>query len=106
MGQKISPTSLRLGITKDWLSKWFGGRKYRHLLKEDMALRSFLDKKLRNMSVDRVEIERSPDAIFVTIYTARPGLIIGRGGTGVDELKDKIKYFIKSVTSVKLDIQE
>ena len=106
MGQKTSPISLRIGISKDWFSKWFGGRKYKTLLQEDFYVREFLNKKLKSMSVDKIEIERSPDAFAVLIYTSRPGLIIGRSGAGVEELKEKIKKILKTKTNVKLDIQE
>lgn len=106
MGQKISPISLRIGISKDWMSKWFGGRKYKDLLQEDFKVREFLNKKLRNLSVDKVEIERSPDTYTVAIYTARPGLIIGRSGTGAEEIKDQIRKLLNRKTNIKLDIQE
>ena len=107
MGQKISPTSLRLGIHKDWASRWFGGSKYVGFLKDDMAVRTFLEKRLKNMAVDRVDIERGNDAVRVTIYTARPGLIIGRGGTGAQELQAAItKLLKKQKVSIHLDIQE
>ena len=75
-------------------------------MKEDVTLRSFMSKKLKNMSVDRVEIERSPDVLAITISTARPGLIIGRGGTGIEDLKREIQKLIKRKTAIRLDIQE
>ncbi len=106
MGQKISPTSFRLSVNKDWKSRWFNVRKYPEFLKEDVALRNYLSKKLKNMSVDRIQIERSPDVLAVAIITARPGLIIGRGGTGIEDLKREILKLIKRKTSVRLDIQE
>lgn len=106
MGQKVNPTSLRITVTKDWRSRWFGGKKYREFLIEDVAVREFLTKKLKGMSVDRIDIERSPDVLNIIIFTARPGLIIGRGGTGAEDLKSAIKKLIKRKTDVKLDIQE
>jgi small subunit ribosomal protein S3 len=106
MGQKISPTSLRISVNKDWKSRWFNAKNYSHFLKEDMTIREFLDKKLKNMSVDRVEIERGPDVLSITIKTARPGLIIGRGGTGVEDLKSELAKLIKRKTAIRLDIQE
>ena len=106
MGQKISPTSFRTGISKDWASHWFGGRKYVLYLKDDVAVRAFLHKKLKNMGVDRVELERGTDALNVIIYTARPGLLIGRGGTGVEELKNSIQKLLKNKVSVRIEIQE
>ena len=89
MGQKISPTSFRVGINKDWASRWFGGRKYKDYLKADLKVRTFLEKKLKNMGVDRIELERGNDSLNVIIYTSRPGFLIGRGGTGVEELREE-----------------
>ncbi len=106
MGQKISPTSLKLAVNKDWKSRWFGAKKYQEFLEEDVAIRNDLAKKLRGMSVDRVEVERSPDVLSIIIHTARPGLIIGRGGTGIDDLKAAIQKLIKRRTAVRLDVQE
>lgn len=106
MGQKINPTSLRVGINKDWKSKWFSIRSYQAFLKEDVAIRTFLKKKLKQMSVDRVVIERSPDVLSVIVATARPGLIIGRAGTGIEELKKALTRIVKRKTSIRIDIQE
>ncbi|MBI2064378.1 MAG: 30S ribosomal protein S3 [Candidatus Yanofskybacteria bacterium] len=106
MGQKVSPTSFRTGISKDWASRWFGGRKYVRYLKDDVAVRSFLTKKLKGTSVDRIELERGTDLLNVIIYTARPGLIIGRGGTGVEELKISVHKLLKKKVSVRIEIQE
>lgn len=106
MGQKVSPISHRITVNKDWKSRWFSLRKYPQFLKEDLAVRSFLEKKLRGMSVDGIEIEKSPDVFAVTIRTARPGLIIGRGGTGIEDLKHDVQKLIKRKTAVRLDIQE
>lgn len=106
MGHKISPTSLRLGINKDWSSRWFGGAKYIPYLKDDLAARTFLNRRLRGMSVDRVEIERGADVVTVTLFSARPGLIIGRGGAGIEELRVGIQKLLKTARAVRLDIQE
>lgn len=107
MGQKISPTSFRLSFHKKWLSRWFGlGKKYTRLFREDYVVRQFLNKKLKNMSVDRVELERGPDALRVIIFTARPGLIIGRGGTGAEDLKKEIQRLVNRKGGVRLEIQE
>ena len=106
MGQKISPTSFRIGINKDWLSRWFGHKKYKDYLKDDVAVRNFLNKKLKNMAVDRTEIERGTDTLNILIHTARPGLIIGRGGTGVEELKSIVRDLLKKKVGVRIEIQE
>ncbi len=106
MGQKISPISFRVGINKDWLSRWFGHKKYVGYLKGDVAVRDFLNKRLKNMAVDRVELERGADALNILIFTARPGLIIGRGGTGVEDLKSAIRNLLKKKVAVRIEIQE
>ena len=107
MGQKVSPTSFRISFHKKWLSRWFGlGKKYSLFFREDFAVRQFLNKKLKNMSVDRVEIERSPDTLTIIIVTARPGLIIGRGGTGAEDLKREIQRLIKRKTAIRIEILE
>lgn len=106
MGQKISPTSLRISVNKGWKSRWFSARDYKAFLKEDVAIRAFLSKKLKGMSVDRITIERSPDLMSVIIRTARPGLIIGRGGTGIEELKKQLMRIVKRKTAIRLDVEE
>lgn len=97
---------MRLGINRDWSSRWFGGAKYPAFLKDDLAIRDFLAKRLKNMSVDSVLIERGNNAIRVTINSARPGLIIGRGGTGVQELNQKLGKLLKFKVPVQLEIVE
>jgi len=106
LGQKISPTSLRIGINKDWASRWFGGRKYRGYLRDDLKVRAFLEKKLKNMGIDKVELERGTDSLNVIIHTSRPGFLIGRGGTGVEELREKIRNLLKRKIAIRLEIQE
>lgn len=106
MSQKISPNSFRLGFNKEWLSRWFSAKKYKEFLQEDVKIRDFLDKKLKNMSVDKTEIEKSPDTLSVIVHTSRPGLIIGRGGTGIEDLKREIQKIVKRQTSIKIEIKE
>lgn len=106
MGQKISPHSFRVGITKDWSSRWVGNRKYTQYLKDDLVVRNFLSKRLKNMSVDRIELERGTDSLNTIIYTARPGLLIGRGGGGVEDLKNSIQKLLKNKVSIRVEIQE
>lgn len=97
---------MRLGINRDWSSRWFGGAKYPAFLKDDLVIRDFLTKRLKNMGVDSVLIERGNNAIRVTIHSARPGLIIGRGGTGVQELNQKLGKLLKFKVPVQLEITE
>lgn len=106
MGHKVSPTSFKLSVNKDWKSRWFSNKKYPEFLQEDVAIRKHLTKKLKNMSVDLVEIERSPDVLSIIVNTARPGLIIGRGGTGIEDLKNQISKIVKRKTAIRLDVQE
>jgi len=98
MGKKINPRIFRISITKAWTSKWFSeGREYSKNLQQDIKLKMFLMKDLREAGVDKIEVERNTNKISVAIYTAKPGLIIGRGGTGVEELKKKIhSKFLKN----------
>lgn len=95
MGHKVHPKIFRIGVIYSWDSKWFSKRRFPELLEQDHAIRVVLKKKLKEASVDRVEIERTPHAITVTIHTAKPGFIIGRGGTGVEDLKKLLKTMLK-----------
>lgn len=93
MGQKVNPIGLRLGITRTWESKWFAKKDYRKNLHEDLRIRQFVKEKLKNAGVAHVEIERASDKAKINIYTARPGIIIGKKGTEVDRLKNEIQRF-------------
>lgn len=95
MGQKINPIGFRLGIGTSWESRWFApGKKYQQNLQEDLKIRQILMKKLRPASITKVEIERAVNKIRVIIYVSRPGVLIGRGGTGLAELK---KFLLKEL---------
>lgn len=88
MGKKVNPKSFRLGPVYTWESRWFANSKnYKSLLQQDLKLRSALFEKLKSAGICRVEIERSINSIIITLYVARPGVVIGRGGTGLEELK-------------------
>ena len=110
MGKKVNPKIFRIGVTKNWPSKWFStGEKYAKKVEQDVKTRKFILKELREAGVDRVEIERNVDKINVGIYTAKPGLIIGRGGAGVEKLKKKIHFkFLKDYKpgDINLNIYE
>ena len=106
MGQKISPISLRLGLVKDWQSRYFAKKDLIKYLKEDVKIRKFLGGKMRVMGVDNVEIERSPGEVRVVIHTSRPGLIIGRGGAGSDEIKKETEKLLEGKSRIKIEIQE
>lgn len=93
MGQKVNPISMRLQVNKDWRSKWFAGkREYASYLKQDLAARKLINDRLGSRAaVSKVDIERSPNLVTVTIQTAKAGVVIGRGGSGAAELKDQIE---------------
>ncbi len=90
MGQKVNPISNRLGVIRGWDSNWYGGKKYGETLLEDSKIRKYLETYLAKASVSRIIIERTLKTVTVTICTARPGMIIGKGGKDVDALKEKI----------------
>lgn len=94
MTHRVHPYIFRLGETCDWKSRWFGRKNFKNYLLEDTMLRAWLDTKLRASHIEVVELERSPNVLSVIIRTARPGILIGRGGEGADVLKNEIKKFI------------
>jgi small subunit ribosomal protein S3 len=106
MGQKVNPVSMRLQVNKNWRSKWFASRReYRHFLQDDLEVRKFIDKKYGSRaSINQVDIERSPNLVTVTIHTAKAGVVIGRGGSGTEELKTAIEKVYK--IPVRINIQE
>ena len=97
MGNKIHPTNFRLGAIFNWKSRWLSKKFYRYFLEEDLRIREFLKKLYNRSGLGEVEIERSGDSITVIVNTAKPGLIIGRGGTGLTDLKKKIEAIIKKL---------
>jgi len=91
MGQKVNPISNRLGIIRGWDSNWYGGSNFGDTLLEDSKIRKYLSARLAKASVSRIVIERTPKLITITVCTARPGIIIGKGGAEVDKLKEELK---------------
>lgn len=91
MGQKVNPISNRLGVIRGWDSNWYGGKKYGDTLLEDSKLRKYLNVRLAKCSVSRIVIERTLKLVTITVCTSRPGLIIGKGGSEVDKLKEELK---------------
>ncbi len=110
MGQKIHPINFRLGVIGTWKSKWFSPKSgYRDHLREDVFIRSYVSKKLRDARVEKVEIERSGSSgeIVINIHTAKPGMVIGRGGAGIEELKKDVeKAVLRNQKKVKINIHE
>ncbi|MBR0405073.1 MAG: 30S ribosomal protein S3 [Eggerthellaceae bacterium] len=102
MGQKVSPTGFRLGVTEDWRSRWFAGKDYAANLENDLTIRKFLDKELARAAVSRVEIERAGDKTKVIITTARPGVVIGKKGAEIDALRKKLQEVATGTVSVEV----
>lgn len=90
MGQKINPVGLRVGVIKDWESKWYADKDYADLLHEDIKIREYLEKRLSIAAVSSIDIERAANRVNITIHTGKPGMVIGRGGSEVDALRTKL----------------
>jgi small subunit ribosomal protein S3 len=103
MGQKTHPHGFRLGIVKDWKSRWYTQRDFPRLLKEDQTIRIYLHRRLAHAAISKVEIERKPSKVVVTIHTARPGVVIGKRGAEVDKLRDELSVLAKSEISVNVE---
>ncbi|MBL7686357.1 MAG: 30S ribosomal protein S3 [Deltaproteobacteria bacterium] len=104
MGQKVHPYGFRVGVSKPWLSKWYNGKNYAELLHEDIRFRKIVKKRLYSTGVARIEIERAANKVKIIIHTARPGLVIGKKGAGIDSLRLELQKLSKN--EVFLDIQE
>ncbi len=104
MGQKVHPTGLRLEIIEDWRSKWYEDKNYAKWLHEDLAIRAFVKKKLFSTGISKVEIERAANKVKVSVHTAKPGIIIGKKGQGVEDLRDELQRLTAS--NVLLNIVE
>jgi small subunit ribosomal protein S3 len=104
VGQKTHPVGLRLGIVKTWDSRWFAGREYPDLLEEDLMIRRYLDKRLSQAGVSKVVIERKAKKVTIVIHTARPGIVIGRKGAQVDQIRDELQTI--TGRDVYIEIQE
>lgn len=107
MAQKVSPTGFRLGGIKTWSSRWYSDKKkYRDSFISDLKIQRLVKEELKTASVSRAVIERSPRALTLNIYSSRPGIIIGRGGAGVEELKAKISKILVNPSKININIQE
>jgi small subunit ribosomal protein S3 len=104
MGQKVHPTGFRLGFNKTWRSRWYAEKEYAGLLHEDLALKKDLKKRFAHAGVSRIEVERAANKLKITIYTSRPGIIIGRKGQEVDKLKQEVQK--RTGKEVFINIQE
>lgn len=108
MGQKVHPTGIRLGIVKDWTSKWYADSKtYSEYVKKDHDLRTFVKKKLKDASVSRITIERPAKKANITIFTARPGIVIGKKGEDIEKLRLEVAKMIgMNINDVRINISE
>ncbi len=104
MGQKVNPIANRLGIVRGWDSNWFGGKRFGENLLEDLKIRKYLTERLANADIARIIIERTLKLVTITICTARPGVVIGRGGQDVDKLKEELKKLYKK--DIQINIHE
>jgi small subunit ribosomal protein S3 len=103
MGQKTHPHGFRLGIVKDWKSRWYAERDFPRLLREDETIRKYLRRRLSHAALAEVDIERKPSKIVVTLHTARPGVVIGKRGAEVDKLRDELAVLTQSEISVNVE---
>jgi small subunit ribosomal protein S3 len=104
LGQKTHPIGFRLGINKQWNSLWFDERQFGEKLKQDILLRKYINNRLSNAGISRIEIKRTPKRITLTIYTARPGIVIGKKGSEVDKLKEELQRLTSQ--KVQLNVNE
>jgi small subunit ribosomal protein S3 len=104
MGHKVHPNGFRLGVSRTWNAKWYSDKDYTDLLKEDLAIRQLVERRLANASVSLVEIERGINHVTVTVHTAKPGIVIGKGGANVEALRTAIGKITER--KVKLEIRE
>lgn len=104
MGQKVNPVGLRLGIVKTWDSRWYAGKNYADYILKDYEIRKFIKKKLYHAGISKVEIERSSKRVRLRIYTARPGIVIGKKGAEIEQLKNELEKMISQ--EAMIDIQE
>ena len=102
MGQKVSPTGFRLGITEDWRSRWYAGKNYAELLDNDLAIRKYLEKRLARAAVAKIEIERAGDKVKIIITTARPAVVIGKKGSEIEQLRKELAEFVDGKISVEV----
>lgn len=93
MGQKVNPHGIRLGIVKTWDAKWYADKDYAENLHEDIKIRAFLKDSLKIAGISRIETERSKNRLKLTIHTAKPGMVIGRGGSGIEQIKEGLKKY-------------
>lgn len=102
MGQKVNPHGLRVGVIKDWDSRWYAEKNFSDLLVEDFELRKYLKKKLYSAGVAKIEIERASERVRINIHTAKPGIVIGKGGTAIEALRKEVSAMIKGKVIINI----
>ncbi|MCB9252484.1 MAG: 30S ribosomal protein S3 [Flavobacteriales bacterium] len=102
MGQKVNPISIRLGIIRGWESNWFGGKRFGEKLAEDFKIRKYLHARIQRGGISKIVIERTLKRIIITVHTARPGIVIGKGGSEVDKIKEEIKKLTKKDVQINI----
>ena len=104
MGQKVNPNGLRIGINKNWQSRWFASRDYARFVKEDIVIRNIIEEQLGNAGISKIEIERTEEEVKVDMYTSKPGVVIGRRGANINDIRDLIEK--KTGSIIQLNIME
>jgi small subunit ribosomal protein S3 len=103
VGQKTHPRGFRLGIVAPWKSRWYAERNFPQLLVEDETIRKYLNQRLGHASISEIEIERKPGKVIITLHTARPGVVIGKGGSEVDKLRDELGRLSKAEVAINVE---
>jgi small subunit ribosomal protein S3 len=105
MGQKVNPVGMRIGVIRDWESKWYADKEFATFLHEDIKVRKFLESKLKEAALSHVEIQRAKEQVDIYVYVARPGVVLGQDGKNVEELKKAVAKIVKE-SSVKITVVE
>ncbi len=103
MGQKVNPHGLRVGIIKDWDTKWYAEKEFANYLVEDVKIRKFIKKKLYSSGISKIAIERTAERVKITVHTAKPGIVIGRNGQAIEELKNQIQKLTKHKVAINIE---
>lgn len=102
MGQKVNPIGLRIGINKGWQSRWYAAKDYARLLREDIVIRNIIEEQLGNAGVSKIEIERTEEEVKVDVYTSKPGIVIGRRGANINDIRDLIEKKTSSIIQLNI----
>ena len=102
MGQKVNPIGLRIGINKGWQSRWYAAKDYARLLREDIVIRNIIEEQLGNAGVSKIEIERTEEEVKVDMHTSKPGIVIGRRGANINDIRDLIEKKTSSIIQLNI----